>query len=154
MTPLRELNFPDYNYKLKEENQKHLIWDIIREAWVVLTPEEWVRQNLIHYFIDHLGYPRGLMNVESKITVHGKEKRFDLVVMSHNLDPWLLCECKAPDVKISDATLHQASQYNFSLKCPYLAVTNGLDHFCFLIDFDSSSTQKLTEFPSFQHPNN
>ena len=144
-----ELNFPSFEHRIKEENGRELIWEPIRKAWIVLTPEEWVRQNLVRYFADVLAYPPGLMQVESQIMVGKRKKRFDLVVMDKNLQPWLICECKAPAVSITSATLQQAAIYNSELKCPYLTVTNGLQHYCFRIDFSEGSFENLPGFPPY-----
>ena len=145
-----ELNFPEFKHKLKEENGSTLIWEPIRKNWLVLTPEEWVRQNLIRYFVDVLAYPAGLMQAECQIQVGKLNKRFDLVVMNRDLKPWLICECKAPNITINSSTLQQAGNYNSELKCPYLAVTNGMTHFCFHIDFELGKTQPLKDFPVYE----
>jgi len=144
-----ELNFPEFEHKIKEENGSSYIWAPIRKSWIVLTPEEWVRQNLIRYLADVLAYPVGLMQAECRITVGKVNKRFDLVVMDKNLKPWLICECKAPSINIRQSTLEQAGNYNSQLKCPYLAVTNGLKHYCYEIDFSAGSFKTLGGFPAY-----
>lgn len=144
-----ELNFPEFEHKLKEENGVSYIWESIRKSWIILTPEEWVRQNLIRYFVDVLAYPAGLMQIECKIMVGKVNKRFDLVVMDKNLKPWLICECKAPGIPIRQSTLEQAGIYNSELKCPYLAVTNGLKHYCYEIDFLSSNFKNIGNYPNY-----
>jgi hypothetical protein len=144
-----ELNFPSFEHKTKVENDQEYIWESIRQAWILLTPEEWVRQNLIRYFADVLAYPAGLMQAECQITVGKVKKRFDLVVMDRNLRPWLICECKAPLVNIDASVMQQAAHYNSQLKCPYLAVTNGSKHYCFAINFKEESFQNLGDFPVY-----
>jgi hypothetical protein len=144
-----ELNFPEFEHKIKEENSSSYIWEPVRKAWLVLTPEEWVRQNLIRYLADVLAYPAGLMQSECKITVGKVHKRFDLVVMDRNLKPWLICECKAPGIIIQQSTMEQAGIYNSELKCPFLAVTNGLKHYCYEIDFNGSNFKSINGFPSY-----
>ncbi len=144
-----ELNFPSFEHKIKEENNQEYIWEPIRKSWILLTSEEWVRQNLIRYFADVLAYPAGLMQAECQIMVGKVKKRFDLVVMNRSLQPWLICECKAPPIAITASVFEQAAQYNSKLKCPYLAVTNGLQHYCFEVNFTEGSTQPLKDFPIF-----
>jgi len=145
-----EINFPAYEHKLKKEKDTDYIWDPIRKSWIQLNPEEWVRQNLVRYLIDDLSYPSGLMQVECKIKVGAIYKRFDLVVMDASLQPWLICECKAPSVQITQPVLEQAAIYNSTLKCKYLTVTNGLKHYCYEIDFKSGSIQSLPSFPVYK----
>jgi hypothetical protein len=146
------LNFPVFEHKTKAENGKDYIWEPIRGAWLLLTPEEWVRQNLIRYFADVLAYPTGLMQAECQIYVGKVKKRFDLVVMDKNLHPWLICECKAPEVEINAAVMQQAATYNSRLKCPYLAVTNGMKHYCFQIDFKAGSFKNAGDYPKYPNP--
>lgn len=144
-----ELNFPLFQHKMKEEKNQTFIWDPIRKSWIVLTSEEWVRQNLIKYFIEELKYPLGLMQAEAKIKVGRLNQRFDLVINDRNLKPWLICECKAPGIGIDQSVFMQAARYNAELKCPFLAVTNGLKHYCFSINFTEGSYQPLHDFPTF-----
>jgi hypothetical protein len=146
-----ELHFPTFEHKIKVENGQEYIWESIRQSWILLTPEEWVRQNLIRYFVDVLKYPQGLMQVECSLRVGKMKKRFDLVVMDKNLQPWLICECKAPHITLDASVLQQASAYNSTLKCPYLSVTNGINHFCFQIQFEKSNSTPLKDFPTYSH---
>ena len=144
-----ELNFPPFEHKLKVENSKDYIWEPIRKSWILLTPEEWVRQNLIRYFADVLAYPMGLMQSECQIKVGKIKKRFDLVIMDKNLNPWLICECKGPNINIDASVFQQAAIYNSKLKCPYLAVTNGMKHYCFEINFKEGSFKNVGDFPVY-----
>jgi len=145
-----ELNLPSFELTLKTENNVSLIRDPIRNKWIELTPEEWVRQHIVHYFTEHLSYPRGLIQLEVQIMVGKVKKRFDIVVMDKNLTPWLIVECKAPTVQINNSVLQQAGNYNSKLKCPYLAVTNGIQHGCFQIDFINGNFKKLNHFPEYK----
>lgn len=144
-----ELNFPVFEHKIKIENNQNYIWEPIRKMWIILTPEEWVRQNLIRYLTKELKYPMGLMQTECQIRVGKVNKRFDLVVMDKTLHPWLICECKAPKIKIDAAVMQQASHYNSKLKCPFLAITNGLMHYCFEINFKEGSYKNVGDFPVY-----
>lgn len=144
-----ELNFPEFQHKLKQKDNQTYIWEPIRKTWIVLTAEEWVRQNLIKYFVEELKYPLGLMQCEAKIKVGKLTKRFDLVVLDKHRNPWLICECKAPAIGIDESVFRQAAQYNTVLKCPYLSVTNGLRHYCFHIHFEQGNFTPLKDFPTF-----
>lgn len=116
--------------QLKKQDGKTLVHDPVRKKWLVLTPEEHVRQCLLQYFIQVMNYPARLIAVEKSILVNGLDKRFDIVVYNRNHEPWLLAECKAPDVPVTDATLHQLLRYNNHLQCSYWLVSNGHTNFC------------------------
>lgn len=116
--------------QLKKQDNKTLVHDPVRKKWLVLTPEEHVRQCLLQYFIHDMNYPARLIAVEKNILVNGLDKRFDIVVYNRNHEPWLLAECKAPDVPVTDATLHQLLRYNNHLQCSYWLVSNGHTNFC------------------------
>jgi len=128
---MESLNLPGFAYKVKQVNGKPHIFDIIRRKFVTLTPEEWVRQHFIHLLITHYGYPKSLFAVETGLQYNSLAKRTDIMVLSNNALPFLLVECKAPFVGVTDATFAQISRYNFTLQPQYLAVTNGLAHYCF-----------------------
>ena len=143
------LNLPSFEYNLKKEKEKVLIFDSIRRKYLVLTPEEWVRQHVINYFVHHLGYPKSLIRVESGLTFNTLQKRSDIVVYDRSGSPWLVVECKAPAEKIDLGTLRQVSVYNTSLTAPFLAITNGLVHYVFASDHKKKSTDQLTSFPEY-----
>ncbi len=126
-----QLNFPTYNFKVKKVENRNYIFDIIRKKFVVLTPEEWVRQHLVHYLIHHCGCTPSLMAVEKGLTVNGLQKRFDVLVYDNKGKAILLAECKAPDIQLSENTFLQAAVYNQSLAVSRLVITNGLElRFC------------------------
>lgn len=127
------LDFSSLSFKIKSENNQQKIFDIIRKKWVIITPEEWVRQNILHYLIDIQNYPKGLIQVEKKISILDKFNRYDIVVFKSN-QPWLVVECKATEVAISAKVIQQISAYNYILKAPYFLMTNGNDHYCFKIE--------------------
>lgn len=124
------LDFSGIILKLKQEGGKPYVWDPVRKIWVVLTPEEHVRQYLLLYFIDVLRYPASLIAVEKKIQVGNMSKRFDIVVYNREHQPWLLAECKAPDVPLSEKTLHQLLTYHNAMQCPYWMISNGHSGYC------------------------
>jgi hypothetical protein len=147
---MHPLNLPTFDYKLKKADGKVWIFDIIRKKYIVLTPEEWVRQHFIHYIISELQYPKALIKVEGGLTYNQLAKRSDIVVFDRQGQPWMVIECKAPELKLSETTLHQASAYNASLRAKYLTVSNGLMHLCALTDWIEHKTVLLEALPRFQ----
>ena len=127
---LEHLNFPDFSFKVREQGQSKQIFDSVRRRFVALTPEEWVRQNLIQFMVEVYRYPLSLMAVEKIVKVNGLSQRADVVVYDRTGFPWLIAECKAPSVMISQDTFLQAARYNFSLNVSFLLLTNGHEHFC------------------------
>lgn len=143
------LNLPNYTFKLKEENGKHYIFDEIRKKYLVLTPEEWVRQNFVKFLVDQKKTPSSLVVIEKGLKLNELSKRADLLVYK-NSSPILMVECKAPTVKITQDTFDQISRYNLTFKVPYLIVTNGLAHYCCKIDLEKKSSEFLKEIPDFE----
>ncbi len=138
------------NIVTKVENGVKSFWDDIRKANYILTPEETVRQLLIQYLTLEVKYPKNKIAVEKKIMVLGNAKRFDVVVFEKNGNlPFMLIECKAPNVPISQETLSQVSAYNFSIKAPYLVVSNGLETHCYAINFEQHTYESMSEFPNY-----
>jgi len=122
--------FAPYDFKIKYEHQLRYIFDPIRKKYVVLTPEEWVRQNILHYLMQEMQYPKGLISVEKEIRINGLRKRYDIVIYGDRLMPWMLVECKEPATVISDKTLQQLLRYHQTLQCPFWMLTNGRQSFC------------------------
>ncbi|HNS30782.1 MAG TPA: type I restriction enzyme HsdR N-terminal domain-containing protein, partial [Tenuifilaceae bacterium] len=125
-----ELNLPPFEALIKEKEGQSVIFDTIRRKYVALTPEEWVRQHFINFLIAYKGFPKGLMAVEQKVTINGMPQRVDIVAYNRKGKPILVVECKAPDVKLTQATIGQAARYNLQLQAGYLIITNGKKHFC------------------------
>jgi hypothetical protein len=125
-----QFDFTGISLKLKKEHNTVSVFDFIRKKWIVLTPEEQVRQYLSQYLIHTRAYPSGMIAVEKKIIVGKMAKRFDLVIYDRKHNPWMLIECKAPDVDLSERTLHQLLQYQRALPCRYWVLSNGHRHFC------------------------
>jgi hypothetical protein len=143
------LNLPPAHVKLKKSSGQVWIWDIIRRKYIVLTPEEWVRQHFVHYLIYHKNYPRPLIKVERGLTYHQLQKRSDIVVFNREGKPWMIVECKAPDQLLSQRTAVQASVYNKTLQANFLVITNGLLHLFFATDWQKEITESIPELPSF-----
>lgn len=121
-----ELIFPPYDIPLETAADKQWIYDVIRRKWVVLQPEEWVRQHLVHYMVRAKGVSPNLISVEKEIRYRDLRKRFDVVVFDRKGQPFVLCEVKAPQVPVNQDTLNQIARYNESLQAPHLLLTNGL----------------------------
>ena len=143
------LNFPRYTFRVKNNENRTLIFDDIRKKFVVLTPEEWVRQHVVHFLIQDKNYPRSHINVEKQITLNGLKKRYDIVVFKPNGELDILVECKAPEITISQTTFDQIAQYNFKLNAKYLMVTNGLSHYYCQTDFVAEKYEFMQEIPDF-----
>lgn len=144
-----KLNLPSFDCVVKKEEGKIFIQDIIRKKYLVLTPEEWVRQHFINYLLTELNYPKALIKIEGGLTFNRLSKRSDIVVFNREGQPWMIVECKAPTQKLSQRTVHQASVYNHTLKAKYLAVTNGLVHICCEVNWTEGKTALLDALPLF-----
>ncbi len=145
------LNLPAFDYVLKKESGKVFILDILRKKYLVLTPEEWVRQHFIHYLINELTYPKSLIKVEGGLNFNQLQKRSDIVVFDREGNPWMLVECKAPDQKLGQQTLNQAGVYNHTLQAKYLVVTNGMKHLCCEINWSDRTTSLMETLPAYPH---
>ena len=132
---MQKLNFPTFTFRFKNSENKAAIFDEIRKKFIILTPEEWVRQHVIQFLLQVKNYPKSYINVEKLIKINDLNKRYDVVVYQPNGELFLLIECKAPEVKISQQTFDQIARYNLVLKAKYLMVTNGLNHYFCQMDF-------------------
>lgn len=128
-----QLYLPAFNIKTRVINNQFQIFDKFRKIWVILTPEEWVRQHLINYLTEYLNYPIGLLAIEFSFLYGKRKKRADAVFFSKNNKPLVLIECKAPQYKINYKTFLQISAYASALNAPYLLISNGFEHFFFEI---------------------
>ena len=124
------LNLPQINYNIRKNKGKVEIFDIIRKKFIVLTPEEWVRQHMVHFLISERSYPKGLMRVEGGLNYHQKQKRSDVLIYDRKGNPYLIVECKTFRQPLRQAAMNQAAVYNKTLGARYLVITNGLQHFC------------------------
>lgn len=147
---MHQLNFPTYQFRFKNSENKVLIFDIIRKKFVVLQPEEWVRQNCIHYLINDKKYPKSLINVEKELKVNGLKKRYDVVVFKPNGNIQLIIECKAPTIAITQTTFDQIARYNLTLNADFLMVTNGLNHYYCQMDFETEQYNFLTDISAYK----
>ncbi|NHM07964.1 type I restriction enzyme HsdR N-terminal domain-containing protein [Flavobacterium sp. CYK-4] len=145
---MQKLNFPAYNFRFKNSENKVAIFDEIRKKFVVLTPEEWVRQHVIQYLLLEKNYPKSYINVEKILKINGLSKRYDVVVFNADGSIRLLVECKAPEVKITQNTFDQIARYNLTLQADYLMVTNGQNHYFCQMDFEQEKYKFLKELPT------
>lgn len=143
------LNFPTYNFRIKEETGTYFIFDETRKKYLVLTPEEWVRQHVVQFIIREKGYPKSLIKLEGGLKLNSLQKRTDVVVYNTAGEKILLIECKAPSVKITQNVFDQIARYNIVHKVPLLFVSNGLEHFCCEIDFRAKNYKFIEHLPSF-----
>jgi hypothetical protein len=120
-----KVQYPSYDFKLKHEGEKHFVFCIIRKQWLVLTEEEWVRQNIVAYLITVLHYPATLIAVEKEILLNGLKKRFDILVYDRSHKPWMMIECKESKVQLSENVLQQVLRYNMTVSVEYIVITNG-----------------------------
>ncbi len=146
---MQELNLPKIDIKSKLVNNSTQVFDIIRKKYFILTPEEWVRQHVVHYLIFHKKYPKGLMQVEKLIKYNNLNTRADIVVFNRNSDPVILVECKAPSVVINKNAFDQIAKYNFNLKAKFLFVTNGINHYCCEVNYKEGGVKYLQEIPEY-----
>ena len=146
---LAKLNFPEYEFSFKSLNKQKYIFDRFRKKHVVLTPEEWVRQNLANYLTIQRKCPISLMALEVGLELNTLKKRADLIVYDRHGKPLLIAECKAPGVKITQDVFDQICVYNLSLKVPYLIVTNGVNHYFCKIDVEKKEFGFLDIIPEY-----
>jgi hypothetical protein len=144
------LNFPAYTLRMRHTGPRAEVFDIVRKRWFVLTPEEWVRQHVLHYLITDKQYPASLLAVEKTITVNNLRKRCDVVAFNTKAQPLLVVECKAPEVQITQHTFDQIARYNLTLGVNLLLVTNGLQHYCCIMNHEKQEYVFLKELPAYQ----
>ena len=147
---MQKLNLPTYNFKLKSNQNKTLIFDKLRKKYLVLTPEEWVRQHFVQFLIDEKKYPTSLIALEKQLTFNNLKKRSDILIFNKKGGHEIIVECKAPAIKITQDTFDQIARYNLKLKAKFLVVTNGLEHFYCKMDFKNKTYIFLKEIPNYK----
>ena len=150
MSHKSKLNLPEYPSRTRIREDREEIWDAIRHKWLVLTPEEWVRQQMIGYLTGHRGVDPMLLRQEQCLVLHGTSRRADIVVYNASAQPLMVVECKAPQVRLTREVLEQAVRYNMVLRVPYILITNGLSHYCFRYDAERNRFEALEEVPDFE----
>lgn len=146
---MQKLQFPSYTFRFKNSENKVAIFDEIRKKFIILTPEEWVRQHVVSFLIEEKKYPKSMINVEKVLKINSLRKRYDVVVYKPDGTIFVLIECKAPEIKIAQATFDQIARYNMTLKADYLMVTNGLNHYFCQMDYENEKYHFMQELPNY-----
>jgi hypothetical protein len=142
---MMNIKYPEPAFRIKKEEGKELIFDSLRKKWLILTPEEWVRQNFIQYLLQTKNYPASLIAIEKEIKLGELKKRFDILIYDKNHLPWMMVECKAAAIALDERVLEQILRYNISMAVRYLIVTNGND--CFGWIRLNGKLDSIAEFP-------
>lgn len=145
-----QLNLPPYNIKVKNEDGRRKIFDILRRKYFIITPEEWVRQHFIHFLIDHKGYPVSLLANEVALSVGDKVIRADSILYDKNLSPRMIIEYKAPHIKLTQKVFDQISAYNLLLHVDYLIVSNGIETYICKMDYAQQTYVFLETVPDYK----
>ena len=146
---MQKLNLPEYDLKLKHEGGRTLVFDPFRSKYLVMTPEEQVRQLFARYLVEEKQYPASLMATEYALVLNKMSKRCDILVFDRNGMPVVLVECKSPDVRIGREVFDQVARYNMVFKVAYLLITNGLKHYCCRVDHQAGSVEFLDDIPVY-----
>lgn len=146
---MNSLNLPAYNYRIEQNGGKLAIFDPIRKKFIILTPEEWVRQHFVNYLTQHLGYPASRIRVESGTSYNKRAKRTDILIYDDQLEPLVLVECKAAHVAVNQSTFNQISVYNKTLKAKVLVCSNGMVHYACRYDAGNESVSFLDQIPHY-----
>jgi hypothetical protein len=141
------VQYPEPKFRTKKENGKHYIFDAIRKTWLLLTEEEWVRQNFVGYLIEELRYPSAMIALEKEIALNDLKKRFDVLVYNSDHKPWMLVECKEPAIDLTEDVLQQVLRYNISVPVEYVVITNGMNTMGWKKE---NQLKPLTEMPSWE----
>ena len=148
---MMQLNLPPYQIRVREENGRKQIFDVLRRKYVALTPEEWVRQHFIHYLIEHKSYPASLLANEVPLQVGEKKVRADSVLYDNHLRPRMIIEYKAPTIPLTQKVFEQISVYNLLLHVDYLIVSNGLETYICKMDYANQTYAFLDTIPDYQN---
>lgn len=147
---MQSLNFPPYTFRFKNSENKIAVFDVLRKKFVVLTPEEWVRQHAVHFLLKEKNLPQSLLNVEKQLKVNNLTKRYDILAYNPDGSIHLVVECKAASVPITQDTFDQIARYNLALRSNFLMVTNGLQHFYCQMDYEQERYHFLPDIPKWQ----
>ncbi len=139
------ITYPSPDFKIKKEGERELLFDRIRKKWIVLTPEEWVRQNFIQYLVQIKNYPAALIGVEKEMHLGELKKRFDIMVFDANHQPLIMVECKNMDVPLDETVMQQLLRYNISIPVKYLVITNGKE--CMAWEKENGELHQLADIP-------
>lgn len=146
---MQKLNLPNVTFHLERKSGKVRVFDVVRKKYVVLTPEEWVRQHMVHYLHNEKGVPYSLMMLEQPLKVALRKKRSDITIFSNSGQSVMIVECKAAGVKINQMVFDQIVRYNMALKVKFLLVTNGMSHYCCEVDYEHDSYRFVEGIPDY-----
>ena len=146
-----DLNIPEQKIEIKSNNSKNYIFDLIRKKHLVLTPEEWVRQNLVSYFINDLHYPKGLIKTESSLKYNNLKKRSDILIYNNDMTHYMIVECKSYKMKLNKSHLNQSAIYNKIYRSRYLMVSNGMEHIVCEYDWENETFKFRNSIPEFSN---
>jgi hypothetical protein len=136
--------------RIRRAGRQRMIFDVVRSKWLVLQPEEFVRQLFLQYLLNDLAYPRHFITTERGLRVNERAKRCDILILDQKLQPWMLVECKSPDVPLTEATNWQAAIYNQELRVQFMVVTNGpTTRCCAMLDYEAHEWTYLDSLPAF-----
>ncbi len=147
---MEQLNLPSYPFEIRNQAGQRVILDQVRKRFVPLTPEEWVRQHFVQYLIRDLDVPLGLIGLEVAIPIQDRHYRADILIYDRRVEPVMIVECKRPSVQLRQDTFDQIGHYNTQLKVPYLVITNGMQHYCCMVDHAHRFYRFLDEIPSYK----
>ena len=142
-----KINYPSPNFKIKEVDGKSYLFDYFRKKFLLLTPEEWVRQNIVQALVQNYQYPAGRIALEKLLIINNLKKRYDVVIYDAQRKPWMLIECKATTVALNEDVLKQTLQYYSQLQCPYILITNGSN--TFIASFNGQNFLWLDSVPGY-----
>lgn len=146
---MQKLNFPTYSFRFKNSENKISIFDEIRKKFIILQPEEWVRQHCVQYLIQNKKYPKSLINVEKELKVNNLRKRYDIITYNTDGSIHLIVECKSPKITVNQNTFDQIARYNLTLNADYLMVTNGINHYYCKMDYEKKRYEFLKDIPHY-----
>jgi hypothetical protein len=135
--------------KIRTNQRGKEIFDVVRKKWLVLQPEEWVRQLMVSYLSKVLNFPLNHFSIENGVSKGMKKGRCDVLIFDYSMKPFFLIECKSPNISLTDDVIHQASVYNIKLKAPYIVITNGSNTSCFMVNQENNNFTFLSSFPNY-----
>lgn len=150
MLPFEPLQLPPAKLTLERKGNQLTVWCVVRRKKLILTPEEWVRQHVIHFLLHHQQIPLAKIASEVSLEINGLIRRCDVLIYDNQFKPWMLIECKTTEIKLNENTVYQIAQYNSQLQVENLWITNGLDHHLLQVNQSNGHIQLLEDFPIYR----
>lgn len=145
-----DLNFPKFDFKIEDSEGKLSIFDSLRKKYLILTPEEWVRQHMISFLVQYRNYPKGLFSLEKEVIYNSLQKRFDILILDREGSPFLIIECKAPSITLSKKTIEQVAIYNKTIEAVFMGISNGRQHLFLKYNSETKNYDQISELPQFR----